>query len=87
MAISNKVRKAHSGPPTFPLLVNFWICAVATPGMIRQTVIIAKLGSISYHMFVVECGLFINVNGQLRVSCKLFLDYFGQNVLCLHGHQ
>lgn len=35
---------------SFPPLVNLWICAVATPGMIRHAVMMAKLGRISYHM-------------------------------------
>lgn len=35
---------------TFPPLVNLWMPAVATPGMIKHTVMMAKPGKISYHM-------------------------------------
>lgn len=35
---------------TFPPLVNLWICAVATPGIIRHTVMMPSPGRISYHM-------------------------------------
>lgn len=35
---------------TFPPFVNLWMPAVATPGMIRHAVMMAKPGRISYHM-------------------------------------
>ena len=55
---------------TFPPLVNLWICAVATPGMIIHTVMMAKLGRISYHMMTAAESNSDNNQDAPRTACN-----------------